>query len=459
MIEPVLIRQPRRWRRPLLAFALAQLVWLYSADSCCDCAVARDHRPDESPRLFVVRVGSRLCGRHIGLCRARASSFTVGALAHAISISDECGPAGCRAHGRNCAPWRDWRAGLMLVGGFLLHTFIAITYRAPQTVEYEMPAYVALAVMVGYGIGRISNTQSLISSAVAASVIVAGLANGLAHAPSFVTLAGDRSTREYVEPILRDAPSGAIILADWHFATPMWYLQQMEGLRRDDVAVRYVFPVGGQEISQVWRGLIEENIARRPVVVTHYWGLQYSTLPYTFEPFYQAWLVRDQPSFAAPGDLTPLSIEFDGKLRLAGVRTRSTRASPGRPLEVTLALQAIGQLDRDYALTVRLVDANDARRTQQDRLYPTRTFAPGEVRVDRFTSAARAGTLAGPLLGQGRRIFCATRRRFPQPKDFGRRRTSDRRHARPCAWRRRTAYFTSTRCSIYWRANADGCGL
>jgi hypothetical protein len=31
------------------------------------------------------------------------------------------------------------------------------------------------------------------------------------------------------------------------------------------------------------------------------------------------------------------------------------------------------------------VDANGTRRTQQDRGYPTQSFAPGEVRVDRFT--------------------------------------------------------------------------
>jgi hypothetical protein len=63
---------------------------------------------------------------------------------------------------------------------------------------------------------------------------------------------------------------------------------------------------------------------------------------------------------------------------------------------VTLALQSIGQLDRDYTLTVRLVDANGVRRTQQDRGYPTKTFAPGEVRIDNFT------LLLEPTLPPGR---------------------------------------------------------
>jgi len=270
------------------------------------------------------------------------------------------------------------------VGGFLVHTFITITYRAPQTVEYEMPAYVVLAVMIGYGVGQLSSFKSAVSHIVVAGIVVAGVANGVAHAPSFVALASDRSTREYVEPLLRGAPGGAIILSDWHYATPMWYLQRIEGLRRD-VEVRYVFPIGGQEWSRVWRDLIEENVARRPVIVTHYWGLQYATLPCTFEPFGQAWLVRTGPSFDVPRDLIPVSADFDGRIRLLGYKVSLSRASAGRPLEVTLAWQTLGPLDRDYSLTIQLIDSNGARRAQRDRGYPTRAFAPGEVRIDRFT--------------------------------------------------------------------------
>jgi hypothetical protein len=403
MIEPTLVKQPRRWWRPLLAFALAQLVWLYLPMRA---AIAPTPETVGLTRLggfLWYALGQGFAGDILAFAGPEYLPSRLALLPTLFLFQMNAALLAAALISGFVLLWRDWRAGLMLAGGFLLHTFVAITYRAPQTVEYELPAYVALAVIIGYGIGQISNFKSQISNlkyqisnVVVASVIVAGLANGIAHAPSFATLAGDRSTREYVEPILRDAPPGAIILSDWHWATPMWYLQQIEGLRRDDVTVRYVFPVAGQEISQVWRGLIEDNIRQRPVIVTHYWGQQYSTLPYIFEPFGQAWLVRGGPSFDVPRDLNPLSVEFEGKVRLVGVRTSLVRASPGRSLDVTLAWQAIGQLDRDYALTVRLVDANDARRTQQDRPYPTRSFAPGEVRVDRFTLPLE------PMLAPGR---------------------------------------------------------
>jgi hypothetical protein len=385
MVDPTLIRQPRRWLRPLFVFVLAQLVWLYLPIRAAIAPTPETIGLTNLHGFLWYALGQGFAGDILAFAGPEHLPARLALLPTLFPFQMNLALLAAALASALMLVWRDWRAAILLIGGFLLHTFIAITYRAPQTVEYEMPAYVALAVIVGYGVGQISNIKYQISNVVVASVMVAGLANGVAHAPSFITLAGDRSTREYVEPILRDAPRGAIILSDWHWATPMWYLQQIEGLRRDDVTVRYVFPVGGQEWSQVWRGLIEENVRQRPVIVTHYWGLQYATLPYVFEPFDQAWLVRDKPSFAAPRDLSPLSVEFDGKIRLVGVQTDRTLASPGQPLKLTLALQTIGQLDRDYALTIRLVDANDARRAQQDRPYPTRTFAPGEVRVDRFT--------------------------------------------------------------------------
>jgi Protein O-mannosyl-transferase TMEM260-like len=384
LADPTLIRQPRRWWRPMVVFVLAQFVWLYLPIHAA-IAPTPETRGLLSPGGFLwYALGQGFAGDMFAFAGPEQLPMRLALLPTLFTFQMNLGLLAAALVGAVLLMWRDWRAGVMLVGGFLAHTFIAITYRAPQTVEYEIPAYVALAIMLGYGVGQISNIQSQISKVVVAAVIVAGLANGTAHAPSYITLASDRSTREYVEPMLRDAPPGAIILSDWHYATPMWYLQQVEGLR-NDVEVRYVFPVAGQEWSQVWRGLIEGNIVTRTVIVTHYWGSQYSTLPYIFEPFGQAWQVQSEPSFDVPRDLTPLSAEFDGKLRLAGYHLSLARASLGRLLDVTLALQSIGQLDRDYALTVRLVDANGARRTQQDRGYPTQTFAPGEVRVDRFT--------------------------------------------------------------------------
>ena len=395
LVDPALIRQPRRWWKPLSVFALAQLVWLYLPIHAA-IAPTKETAGLASPGGFLwYATGQGFEGDFLAFANLEHLPARLALLPTLFPFQMNWVLLIAALLGALLMLWRDWRAGVMLVGAFLVYTFIAITYRAPQTVEYEMPAYVVLAVMIGYAAGQfsifnfqISNLKPQISGVLVACVLVAGLANGVVHASSFTALANDRSTREYVEPILRDAPRDAVILADWHFATPMWYLQQIENVR-PDVEVRYVYPVGGQEWSQVWRGLIEENVKWRPVIVTHYWGMQYPAMPYTFEPFHQAWLVRTVPRFDAPPGMNSLSIEFDGKIRLSKFQISTPQKSGGQALksqvEITLVWQTIGQLDHDYAFTVHLVDANGARRTQRDRGYPTGTFAPGEVRVDQFT--------------------------------------------------------------------------
>ena len=46
--------------------------------------------------------------------------------------------------------WRDWRLFTLLAGSLVLHTFVTITYRAPQTVEYLMPGgYPPVAIAAG----------------------------------------------------------------------------------------------------------------------------------------------------------------------------------------------------------------------------------------------------------------------------------------------------------------------
>ena len=124
----------------------------------------------------------------------------------------------------------------MLVGGFLVHTFIAITYRAPQTVEYEMPAYVALAVIIGYGVGQISNIKYQMSNLKCVescgSRSDCGRAGEWNRPRAELYRAGERPFDARVRRAdFARCAAGAIILSDWHYATPMWYLQQVEGLR------------------------------------------------------------------------------------------------------------------------------------------------------------------------------------------------------------------------------------
>ncbi|VAW42682.1 hypothetical protein MNBD_CHLOROFLEXI01-3853, partial [hydrothermal vent metagenome] len=51
----------------------------------------------------------------------------------------------------------NWRMGLLLGGSFGLHTLVTASYRAPQTVEYMLPAYLPVAICIGLASGYLSD--------------------------------------------------------------------------------------------------------------------------------------------------------------------------------------------------------------------------------------------------------------------------------------------------------------
>lgn len=278
---------------------------------------------------------------------------------------------------------RNWRLFLLLAGGTALHSFVAITYRAPQTVEYMFPAYVALAVLAGIAVGWLMQAE-IAFRALGAGVLLAGLALGERNLPSYRWLAGDRDTREVAQTLLQQAPANALILSNWHWATPLWYLQEIEGQRRD-VEVRYIFPEGAEPIAQTWGRRLDEALATgRPVVVTQFYAAEFGAKPYHFEPLGEAFLVRSQPRLAVPTDLTPLSLDFEGKIRLIGYRLSSDQAEVGGQIALMLAWQPLAKLDRDYSVFVHLIGPEGPPLAQSDQALSTSRAQPGEVILDRY---------------------------------------------------------------------------
>jgi hypothetical protein len=267
--------------------------------------------------------------------------------------------------------WRDRRLLMQTLGGLVLHTFVTITYRAPQTVEYMMPAYLPLAILVGvaiawlvspFGLGAKGSIPSALASAVqsvpsqrrpeaskqplapylrsistllATIFLLAGLRNGLDHGPSFFTLARDRSTRAEIESLLEQAPADALVLADWRWVTPLWYLQWVEG-QRPDVEVRYVYPVPGQEYGDTWQERIEAAIGARPLLLTHFYDLP----GYTLEPLGRGFKIHRRPHDTVSSGLSSLEGVFahgggEGRVRLLGYHLDRMHASPGQTVELT----------------------------------------------------------------------------------------------------------------------------
>ncbi len=248
LIDRSLIKQPRRWIKPVIVFLIALLIlgylplrgatggtlsdgeattYLVQPDKFLDHVLARGFEGDF---FYFLNTRSDLLLDRVALIPTLFDfqfNWLVAILALIGSIR---------------LLLRDRKLALMLLGGILLHTFITITYRAPQTVEYMLPAYVLLAIVIGYGLGefrsqnseaRISRFQSSGFWLLNSFALLTALLLLISHFPSYNWLHQHDDTRDYAASLLNAAPPNAILLSNWHWANPMWYLQQVEGLRTD----------------------------------------------------------------------------------------------------------------------------------------------------------------------------------------------------------------------------------
>ena len=396
LTDPRFFLQPRRWWKPLLVVVLSLLPLLYLPLRGAAGA------PLSPPGLnewdgFVHHVTAQgFEGDMFAFANAEALPHRLTLVPTLFLLQFNRVLLVASVLGLLVLAWLDWRLLILLAGGLILHTFVSITYRAPQTVEYMMPAYLPIAVSVGMltawflssllprRISGLSVAKYAKAGAalLAAAVLLAGLVNGLNHAPSFLTLADDHSTREMMESILGPAPANALILADWRWATPLWYLQWVEG-QRPDVDVQYVYPVPGQEYGDTWRDRIDAVAGQQPLLLTH----AYEFPEYTLEPFGWGFWIHERPFFGEPAQLNPREALFSwdeaGSVRLLGYQLRREQASPGQALEVTLAWQAESELAIAPSFTVGLVDQEGRRLTQTDRYLGT-GHTMGEVRFERL---------------------------------------------------------------------------
>lgn len=275
------------------------------------------------------------------------------------------------------------KMGLLVGGVFLVNTATAITYRAPQTVEYLMPSYVALGVLLGVGLAEAmtwASRQGTLRTLVAAAVLALCAAPWVANAPSFQALHRDHSTERTARALLGSAPANATILANWHWATPLWYLQHVEGAR-PDVSVVYVYPEGATPNEDVWIRRIGEALRQGPALITN-WFEAYKGTPYRFVRAEGGWQVLDAPMRDTPPDATPLDAVVDGKIRLVGYRISERETAPGRELRLWVYWQPVAPLDRDYSFFVHLVDAAGQVLGQSDLTRDGRLYQAGEIVVD-----------------------------------------------------------------------------
>ncbi len=395
-LDPRLVLQPRRWWRPLLVFLAALLVPLSYLP--IRGAAGAPLAPSDLDTLqgFLWHVLAKgFAGDMFAFANPQDFPHRLALLPTLLTFQFNGLLLALAALGLLTALRQDWRLFLLLAGSFLLHTYVTLTYRAPQTVEYLMPAYLPIALVVGLlpiGLRNHEDTKtrrnSTLSSRLRAFVVKihplltalalwAGFLNLAAHR-SIAELAADTSTRQTVQPLLEAAPPGAVILADWHWATPLWYLQQVEG-RRPDVAVEYVYPVVGEDYGATWLRRVEEVGTDRPLLLTHF----YDFPGYSAEPVGAGFRLHRRPALETTAPLSPTDIAFAEGVQLLGYRLQPPRVSPGQPLEVTLAWRRTVPSDRAPSFTLRLTDADGREFAQADR-YLGADVVPGEVRWERL---------------------------------------------------------------------------
>ena len=307
---------------------------------------------------------------------------------------------------------RQLTLALALFVSWILHTFVTLTYRAPQTVEYLMPAYLPMALVFGLGVARLAGWQGSQSSKkeqqgarltprflkLAPALILALLVlRVIGMTPDFLTLAADTSIRDRVAPLLEQAPPNALILADWHWATPLWLLQRTEGLGAG-AEVAYVYPRANEDYEQVWRTWAE-SADGRPLFSTH----AYEWSEWTAAPVGGGYRLFPRPLTTVPPELgyTPLDAEL-GPVRLLGYRIAGAGQGgapvrQGSAVEIQLAWQATGAQEPTPSLTARFFDAQGGFITNADRWLGSDT-AEGEVRFTHLSLQLPLNTCAETLI-------------------------------------------------------------
>ncbi len=264
---------------------------------------------------------------------------------------------------------RDAPLALTVLAAGGIHTFVALTYRAPQTVEYLLPAYALVAMLFAPALAASAGVRQRVTALGLAALAVAG--QWLATAPSMFTLRAETFTRDYIQDVLQAAPPNALVLANWHWATPLWYAQSQGA--RPDVAVRYVFP-RAEALEQSWVSEIAAALPTRPVIVTQ-WFPELAATAWHFVPHGPAWQVLAAPPTAAPADL--MGAQTLNGWRFVGYRVERAEA----PWVVQTVWQA--PTSGPVSTFVQVLNVEGVLTTQMDVFHAG--VAAGQLLVARHT--------------------------------------------------------------------------
>jgi hypothetical protein len=267
------------------------------------------------------------------------------------------------------------------------YVLYGVAYHVPDVSVFVLPAHLPLAVWVGCGMWRLLEVLEGAWSKRTVQLHAVGVVLMATLPLSRVWLnlgEVDRSSEDGSEDWGRQVLSlpvepGAAILADVKKFAPLYYLQQIHGIRRDlDVVL-----LGTEE---QYRGEVTARLdAGQPVYLGRY-------LPHLAEYSLNSVgpLVRVT---AGPVGLSPtydseIQHRFADKIRLLGATIDSVETAPLEPVGATLYWRAEAAVSSDFRVQLRLADNRGEVPWQSDgarpvsAMYPTNGWRPGEVVAD-----------------------------------------------------------------------------
>ena len=398
--DPALLRSPRRWVGPLLAGLLGLLPLLYlplragaavrgaspelaTLSGFLEHVLATGFRGD----LFYYLAPADLAPRLLVMGNVMTFQFALPLLlGMAVGLVWLLG--------------RDRPLALLLGGSFAVYVFVAATYRAPQTVEYMMPAYVPAALLLVCALAglpdwlrRWGGAAVPLAVLFTSFVVIAALGQ-LGHiSASGIVHEGDSADR-YARRLLSAAPPDAVILAHWHWATPLWYMQEVEGAR-PDVDVRFVFPEG-EPYDATWARRTAAAFAEgRPVITTWVPTTPLAELPVP-EPIGEALLYPQEPRAGYPVGYVAETLTLGGGVEVVASRIEEPTTVgliPGQKAVITIAWQTAGSVPAEATLFMHAVGEDGVLYAQDDR--PAR--AAEGITLTQFRLTPRLETPIGEL--------------------------------------------------------------
>jgi len=324
--------------------------------------------------------------------------------------------------------WRRRALGLTLAGAMVLHLFITLTYRAPQTVEYALPAWVFAVAGAGLGLAallvphkapvagagdpardrspglsvrewptfRRGTSAELLARSRGAAPLVLGavlsiiaLGDGLTRFASFAQLASDRSERALAEAALASTPQGGTILGQWHQVTPIWALQAIEGMR-PDVQARYVYPEG----AEAYEDTFARRAAEAPATLLTVYGPQFAARGICVDPVGAIPIWRTSACELGAAGTASITV-FDQRITLVALESVAG-SRPGEWLRVRVAWRVRGPIQPGDALTIRIVYPDGRLAANTDISLDARQAA-GETRTQLIALGLPLDIPPGPL--------------------------------------------------------------